>query len=124
MSIWKQEHVPERIIESLENLNATGYNFVTAYQLAIQFAKDHGEVVDKLAIPIGGKDSGVKKSLASYLAGEIAKRKKVGEMADVDMAFLLTTWIQDIQFKYDNDDSFLSSVTGKKQTISVFRLNS
>ncbi|WP_415917154.1 hypothetical protein [Xylanivirga thermophila] len=110
MSIWKEEYVSERIVESLKNLNATGDNFVTAYQLAIQFGKDHGEIIEKLDFPLGREGSKQNKILASYLTGEIAKHKKMADMDEVDMKFLLTTGIQDINFEYDKGDSFYSSI--------------
>lgn len=122
MSIWKEECVDDKIAESLRELNAVGDNFVTAYQLAIQFAKDHGEVVDKLDLKIGGEGTGERQSLASYLAREIRRHKRAGDMGEVDMAFLSNKCIEDIYFKDGEGETFKSSIKGGDKEISMFRL--
>ena len=119
MSIWKDGHVLERVVESLRNLNAVDNNYVTAYQLAIQFAKDHGEVVDKLDLPIGGKGTGEHKSLASYLAQNISSNIKLGDIENIDIAFLSTTWVKNMEFKDDVGKDFSAS---DMSAISMFRL--
>jgi hypothetical protein len=75
-----------------------GTPFLTAYQIAIEFNRQHGDIVQKLGYQVGGKGIGEHVSLAQYIARLTSQRIKAGKLPNVEGAFLSRHDLQDITF--------------------------
>ena len=96
-----------------------GTPFLTAYQIAIDFHRQHGEVVEKLGYQIGGKGVGEHTSLAQYIPRQLSQRIKSGKLDDIEGAFLSRHDMQDITFS----NGVQSSAEGGWD-ISMYRIKS
>ena len=97
-----------------------GRPFLTAYQLAILFKERYPEEFRSFGHPVGGKDSGVRFSLSSYLAGQLSRRIKNGELPNVDGGFLSNYHLRRIEFA-DGDSTVTSSLTESQFDLSMYR---
>ena len=127
MSLWQQLNIEDKIIRILQNVpeadpeHHLGRPFLTAYQIAIEYANLHPQDVTQLNLPIGGAGTGQRNSLAQYLAGELSRRIKAGQLARVEGGFLSNLHLNDINF--DTGQKIIqSSLTGTEFTLSMFRL--
>lgn len=124
-SKWQQYDIEEKVIRILSDLpEDTDHHFerpfLTAYQIAIEFAQRHSEIVEALGHPVGGEGIGVHYSLASYLAKQLSDRSRDGRIS-VEGGFLSNAHLHAITFDH-NDDLITSSLTGTNFTLSMFRL--
>lgn len=89
--------------------------FITAYQLAIALVDKDKELCDKLAMPLGGKDSGEVESLPRYLANQLSRRIHAGEIEDIEGVFLSVKSIKHLAFTHD-------VIAAATEPFSLFRL--
>jgi hypothetical protein len=103
-SDWHEHGFDNKIRKILANVvpsspgHHLGTPFLTAYQIAIEFNRLHGDVVQKLGYQVGGKSVGEKVSLTQYVARQISQRIKSGKLGDVEGAFLSRHDLKDITF--------------------------
>jgi len=125
MSHWQEYNIDEKIINILRAHESQGHHFgrpfLTAYQLAIEFALRHPDIVSCLGKPVGGADVGRRDSLAQYLALELSNKIKAGDIAQIEGRFLSNQHINDISFKKDRE-TIHSSISGSRLALSMFRL--
>ena len=111
-SKWQQYEIAAKLLSILSELpeDAKGHYFerpfLTAYQIAIEFAQRHPEVVMALGHPVGGEGIGVRYSLASYLAKQLSDRIRDG-LVPVEGVFLINKHLHAITF--DHNDKFITS---------------
>lgn len=98
-----------------------GRSFLTAYQIAIEFAARHPDDVARLGHPVGGAGSGVRYSLATYIARLLSGHIKAHPDSTIEGGFLSNWHLNDIRFDH-NDTVIQSSLTGSNYTLSMFRL--
>ena len=127
MSNWQDynfEQKIEIILSDIKNFKPEhhfGRPFLTAYQLAIEFAHRFPEDVSRLAYQIGGEGIGERVSLAQYLAGQLSDRIKTGEIKNIEGGFLSNNHLSEISF--DNNSQLIkSSLTKTQFDLSLFRL--
>lgn len=89
--------------------------YLTAYQLAIALMERDRDLCDKLAMPLGGKDSGEGETLPRYLARELSRRIAAREIEDIEGAFLSVKSIKQLTFTHDVNAS-------ATEPFSLFRL--
>jgi hypothetical protein len=76
-----------------------GRPFVTAYQLAIEFDRRHGDIVKKLGYQVGGSGIGEHRSLAQYIALQLSQGIKTKRLADIiDGALISQRDVQSMRF--------------------------
>ena len=127
MAKWQELQIEEKIVQILEDVpdvmpgHPLGRPFLTAYQIAIEFAERHPEDVAELDLPVGGLGIGQRSSLAQYLAGQLSRGKGAGELDRIEGGFLSNQHLKDISFEC-GDEVIHSSLTGTKYTLSMFRL--
>lgn len=125
-SKWQQYDIEAKLISILRETpedvadHHFGSPFLTAYQIAIEFAQRHPEVVAALGHPVGGEGIGVRYSLASYLAKQLSDRSRDGRLP-IDGCFLSNKHLHAITFNH-NDGLITSSLTDTNDTLSMFRL--
>ncbi len=127
MSHWQEQNVEQHIEEILSEIqyykpdHHFGRPFLTAYQLAIEYARRFPEDVAGLGYQIGGEGIGERVSLAQYLAGQLSERIRMGHITRIEGGFLSNADLSEIVF--DNDGTPIkSSLTKTQFDLSMFRL--
>lgn len=126
MSIWKKFSVESHIRDILNDvtLHAKGHHFsrpfLTAYQIAIEFAERYPNDCKSIGKPIGGKGTGQKDSLAQYLALELSRRIKSGKLSDIEGRFLHEAYLNKLE--YCSKKGTIESSVGPGADLSMFRL--
>jgi hypothetical protein len=124
---WDALNIGEKIIKILHDVpdaapeHHFGHPFLTAYQVAIEYARLYPQDVAEIGFPIGGRGSRVRNSLAQYLANGLSRRIKAGKLEPVEGGFLSNQHLDDISFN-TGEEIIQSSVTDKGYTSSMFRL--
>ena len=75
-----------------------GRPFLTAYQIAIEFARRHPDIVKELGWPVGGEGMGKRNTLAQYLARWLSQLVKDNPDGLVEGGFLSNQHLDDIRF--------------------------
>lgn len=129
MSLWDELKIGKKIIQILEEVKMgdhahhLGRPFLTAYQIAIKFAEKYPEDVNRLNLPVGGAGTGQHRNLAQYIARELSQQiKKDGQIMSIDGGFLSNDGIEELKFKFNNDETIQSSLKGNESALSLFRL--
>ncbi len=127
MTQWENFNFEDRIHDILQNVNYYqdnhhfGRPFLTAYQIALEFARRYPDDFHQIDLPIGGKDTGQYNTLAQYIAGQLSRRKKAGALQDIEGSFISNNYLSEISFKND-DQKITSSLTNTEYDLSIFRL--
>lgn len=125
-SKWQQYSIEEKVIAILAEAQTQnpdhhfGRPYLSAYQLAIEFALRHPDDVAALGLPVGGAGIGESNSLAQYLAQQLSQRIHAKTLNDVDGAFLSDQHVRSMEFK-DGEDGVRSSLAGFGIPLSMFR---
>ena len=125
-NFWESNGLDEKIVGLLAEISYHeadhhfGRPFLTAYQLAILFKERFPEEFRNFGHPVGGKDSGVRFSLSSYLAGQLSRKIKNGEFPNIEGGFLSNRRLQGIEF-VDGDSTITSSLTESQFDLSMYR---
>jgi hypothetical protein len=127
MSNWENYNIYTKvraILSEVEYHNPEhhfGSPFLTAYQLAIEFARRHQPEFARLGYQVGGIGIGEQNSLTKYLAHELSTRIKSNEITDIEGGFLSNLHLDNIIL--DNaGQKIVSSLTKTKTDLSMFRL--
>ena len=127
MSLWEKHRIEDKVLSILEQVpeSAEGHHlgrpFLTAYQIAIEFAQRYPKVVDELGWPVGGIGAGQRNTLAQYLARRLSQYVKDHPEGPIEGGFLSNRYLEDISFKED-ELAFSSSLTDSGFALSMFRL--
>ncbi len=127
MSEWEELGIQSKIERILESASRESHEhhfgspFFTTYQIAIDYAEQYPEDLERMEYEVGGKDTGVHYSLSQYLAQQLSTKIKSGEITTIEGRFISNRYVSN--FIFDNKDVHVeSSVTGKNASISMFRL--
>ena len=126
MSIWQRFSFESHIREILNDvpLHPKGHHFgrpfLTAYQIAIEFAERYPNDCKSIGKPIGGKGTGQKNSLAQYLARELSQRIKSGKLIDIEGRFIHEAHLNKLE--YCSKKGKIESSVGPDADLSMFRL--
>jgi hypothetical protein len=127
MNHWQEQNLEQRIVEILTDVRYVkpehhfGRPFITAYQLAIEYARRFPDDVVRLGYQIGGEGIGERSSLAQYLARELSRRTSNGQITRIEGAFLSNRHLGEIVFD-NNGKPLTSSLTKTQFDLSMFRL--
>ena len=128
MSIWDEFSIESRIRQILDVASRDtsrdkshhfGRPFLTAYQIAIAFVEAHPKDAERIGKPVGGKGTR-KDSLAQYLAWQLSRRIKSGELSGIEGRFLHRQYL--LSLEYDSDAGIVESSLGQASDLSMFRL--
>ena len=127
MSFWQKHEIEAKVINILRDVpdsakeHHMGRLFLTAYQIAIEFARRYPDIVKELGWPVGGEGTGKRNTLAQYLARWLSQLVKDNPRGQIEGGFLSNQHLDDIRF--DNSGEIIhSSLTGSGYTLSMFRL--
>lgn len=127
MSQWEDLNIQASIEEILSNVPTLepdhhfGRPFMTAYQIAIEFARNYPRQFEQLNVPVGGKDTGQYYSLAQYLARELSGRISNEHIRNIEGRFISNLHITEMTFN-DNGTPVRSSISGNQAALSMYRL--
>ncbi len=127
MSHWRDLEIARKIREILADVHYTnpqhhfGRPFLTAYQLALEFARRHPDDVAIIGQPIGGEGVGQQSSLAQYLARQLSTEIQGAGSSDIEGGFLSNQHLALIEF-VEGDQHVVSSLTNTQYDLSMFRL--
>lgn len=126
MSLWEEFNFEERIREILQNVtyyrdtHQFGRPFLTAYQIAIEYAHRYPNDFIRIGLQIGGRGIGERNSLAQYIAGQLSRRMSE-ELPDFEGGFISNNHLVEISFEHDGH-RIISSLTNTMYDLSMFRL--
>jgi hypothetical protein len=125
MSKWQDLQLQERLTEILCEFGADethhfGRPFASAYQIAIAFAGRFPDLFERIGLPLGGPGTGKHYSLTQYLAGELSRRIKSGEITHIEGAWLSTLRLHRLEFDLQDD---VLDVPTPQEVVSMFRLS-
>jgi hypothetical protein len=124
MNYWDEYDIEQKVTTILRDVqedalqHAFGCPYLTAYQLAIAFARHFPDAFRALGMPIGGRGTGQHNSLAQYLAGQLSQRIGSGRITHIEGAFLSRHDLRDMTFT----GGVASSLIGTAFDLSMFRL--
>ncbi len=124
MSQWENFYFEDRIRNILQAVNYYRHNhhfgrpFLTAYQIAIEFARLYPDDTRQIDLPIGGRGTGQYNSLSQYIAGQLSQRMKSGALSDFEGGFISNKYLSEISF----ENEIISSLTDTEYDLSIFRL--
>ena len=126
MSIWDEHDLERKITDILSEIRPDdpahhfGRPFLTAYQLAIEFARRFPQDVPA-GHQVGGRGVGQRYSLAQYLARELSRNMRDGRIRNIEGGFFSNLHLANVVF--DNGGTDLeSSLTDTPYDLSMFRL--
>ena len=123
-NFWVENDLGRRITEILsanassEDDHHFGASFVTAYQLAILLKASCPAVFGRFGHPLGGRGAGDNVGFARYLANELSRRIRSGEIANIEGRFLSYEHVQHLKFD-DAGDPIVAAVENPR--VSMFR---
>lgn len=126
VSKWQQYGIEAKLIQILKEVRTTvpdhhfGKPYLSAYQLAIEIAQRHPEVVQALGYQLGGRDIGTPNSLAQYLAQQLSQRVHAGKIPQVQGALFADQHLQTLAFRHQGE-TITSSLTGTGIPLALFR---
>jgi hypothetical protein len=124
-TLWQQYNIEDRIIQILREVEDEGHHFgrpfLTAYQLAIEFARRHHGIVRDCGYQVGGAGIGERNSLAQYLALELSRQIRNNPDFPIEGAFISNQDVRELSYNYENG-IITSSLTGSGYSLSMFRL--
>lgn len=130
MSVWGDFEVEDKITDILRRTpyreaHHFGRPYLSAYQLAIAVDRRWPRVRAALGnLPVGGLGTGTRNSLAQYLAGELSRRIKSGDLTTIEGAFLSGEDLVELVYVESDERRVTSSLTGSGYDLSLFRLRS
>jgi hypothetical protein len=127
MNFWDENHIEDKIIQILHDIpdaiesHPFGRPYLTAYQLAIEFARRFPADFQQLDLPVGRVGIGQRTSLAQYLARELSRHIRNGSVIQIEGGFLSNQHLSDMSF-LNGEEVFHSSLTDSGFPLSMFRL--
>lgn len=124
---WDRFQMGARILEILKTAPTYPSHdadrvFMTAYQIAIEFARLHREDFHRMGRPIGGAGAG-NNALSNYIAGQLSQRISAGKITGVELQFLHSIDVKSLTFKYEETD-IVATPNDAGNPNSMFRLRS
>ncbi len=129
-TIWDRYDIGrkvESLLAEVEYYNPDhhfGRPSVTPYQLAIMFKERFPADFKSIGLPVGGAGTGERRSLAQYLAGQMARKMANGELPNIEGGFLSNTQLRNLSFDDSDGTVITSSSTNSQYDVSLFRLRS
>jgi len=99
-----------------------GRPYLSAYQLAIEVDRRWPEDRALGNPPVGGLGIGTRNSLTQYLARELPRRIKSGDLTTVEGAFLADEDLVELVYVESDGRLVTSSLTSSGYDLSLFRL--
>ncbi len=128
MNKWQELDIEHKVTEILQDApnvlegHHLGQPFLTAYQIAVEFAARYPNEFKLLKLPIGGAGTGKHNSLAQYLAQQLSRNIKAKRITHIEGGFLSNLHLHDISFDGPGKEPIHSSLTKSWYTLSMFRL--
>ena len=96
--------------------------FMSAYQIAIEFAQRHPEHPAVKGLAIGGAGTGENQSLAQRIARFLSSKAKDPDRSEIEGAFLSHVGLAEMTFRGDSGEDIRVSTLSSKHGHSIFRI--
>jgi hypothetical protein len=126
MSKWEEYQMESKIQDILDNQEYPKADhhlkrpFLSAYQIAIEYARRHRADFESFGMQIGGKGIGEHSSFSQYIGRELSRRLKEPALPNIEGGFFSNVHLNDIEFS-SIDGPIHSSATEGQYPLSVFR---
>jgi hypothetical protein len=128
MSRWVENDVETKVVQILagaryDTSHHFGRPFLTAYQLAVALDRRWPGLTDAVGYPeVGGRDPGVRATFARYVARQLTRRIRSGDLPSVEGASLADH--DDLRIAYVDRAGrvVVTGLTGAADELSMFRL--
>ena len=125
MSFWEEYEIGDKVTQILVDVEDEGHHFgrpfLTAYQLAIEFANRYSAIVARLDKQVGGAGTGEHTSIAQYLALELSRQIRDDSNYPIEGAFISNRYVRELSYNHGKK-TIVSSLTGSQYSLSMFRL--
>lgn len=125
MSQWEDLAIQSKVVSILAQVQGGDHHFgrpfMTPYQIDIELDHRYHRQLTPLNRAVGGRGTGVRYSLAQYIALELSKKILSGEIGNIEGRYLLNSHISKLEFN-NYGDPLESSLTGNRATLAMFRL--
>jgi hypothetical protein len=124
-SDWDKYQMGTRIREILgqapsNSIHESGRFFMTAYQIAIEFARNYEDDFKKMKRPIGGVGAG-NRALSKYIATQLARKIKARKLPTIEIQFFHSLDVKSLTFRY-RDDEIVATPNDAGYPNSMYRL--
>jgi len=124
MPLWDELDIETKILTILDvsphvEEHHFGRPFLTPYQIAIAFREEHPSEFARMGMPLGGKGTGQRDSLAQYIGRELSRRIKSGQITDIEGRFLHRAHLHSLE--YDAGDMIIASSAERAYDLSMYR---
>ena len=126
MTKWDKLQMEYRIQDILDNqeypkrFHHLGRPFLSAYQIAIEYARRYQTEFNSLGIKIGGKEIGKHSSFSQYIGKQLSTRLNKHMLPNIQGGFFSNIHLNDLEFS-SIDGPIHSSATEGKYPVSIFR---
>jgi hypothetical protein len=124
MSLWTELNIADKITQILSDVpNASpehhmGRPFLTAYQIAIEFATRYPDETMQIGDQIGEIGVGQRNSLTQYLAQQLSMNIKSKRLPHIEAGFLSTQHLNEVSFR-----TGIGVIRPSLAGLSLFRLS-
>lgn len=124
MSLWTELNIAEKITQILRDVpdvspeHHMGRPFLTAYQIAIEFATRYPDETMQIGYLLDEIGAGQNKSLSQYLAQQLSINIKAKRLPHIEGGFLSNQNLNEVSFR-----SSIGVVRPSLAGLSLFRLN-
>jgi hypothetical protein len=124
MTIWNRHDIGNKVLAILDVRSHQpnhhfGRPFLTPYQIAIEFKRRHPADCQQIGKPVGGKDTGQQNSIAQYIAQQLSRRIKAGDLPNVEGRFLNRQHL--FALKYEDGGGTIESSSMHSYDLSMYR---
>lgn len=105
-SKWEQFNMEQRIKEVLRELVSKeeaehhfGNPLFSPYQIAIEICIRDPHFLEQIEMIIGGDGTGNQPSLARYIAAELSRRIKSGDLSDIEGFYFASEHLMEIEYR-------------------------
>ena len=124
MSLWTELNIAEKITQILSEVpdaspeHHMGRPFLTAYQIAIEFAMRYPDETMQIGYLIDEIGVGQRNSLSQYLAQQLSINIKANRLPHIEGGFLSTQHINEVSYRTN-----IGVLRSSLANLSIFRLN-
>ncbi len=127
MSFWQEHDLTSKIETILGKFhpNIAGKDFgkpyVSAYQIAFEFAREYSGIMQLSGYEVGGKDTDDRNSLALFIARELSTRIRTNQVTSIDCVFLAYKDIEALNYSYMGT-TMVSNIGETAFDLALFRM--
>ena len=117
-TLWERHEIHRKATQILRSRLG---EFLTAYQLAIEFERTFDRGTDYPDYAVGGEGGGSDSSMTFYLAGQLSDRINRGEVTDIECARLSHLHMKRLTFENEGPEIGATTIRSRDSQF-IFRI--